>query len=289
MTRKRFLVVFLFLALVSVSTIALARKNALRRLDELYQNGPKKGKPLTEQVNRIWGIFYEREPLRWEDSNYQNMMIGVTLDIEEKYGKVWFNPFLIHSFSSMKFLIDELCRRENYDEAIRYCNVIAAFKVEDAADDPVMMYFSRKATDIFKILIAKKGCAKIETMNFLFNTLAYAPYEGADKDSWNILTTLGNKIDAGYYQYLDALAIVYWRLRKELSNNQVEYILNLLEQIDKDKYYNPDFILLVAKDKEYAINLIEKKKFVLINRDIRDIQNDMEECIRTNIFERTDF
>jgi len=290
MPRKRLIDFFVWFVAVAISLNSFAQQNAMQMLEDLYEKGPKKEEPVGEQVKEIWYYFYTQEPKRWEDSEYQKSMIITTLNIEQKYGKISLNPFHIHSFSALKFLIDQLATNlAKEDEAIRYCYVIVAHKVSSETDDPVMFYFSQKAVETWKLMVAEKKIVKFETLQNLLLTLEYAPYEGADKDAWEILVNIPQRESAFFCSYIDSLAVIHWRLRKELSNEQLDYIFSLLEKVDEERLYNPDFILLIAKDRKYAMNLINMKKFTLRYKEIREIQDYMVHYMKINIFERGDF
>lgn len=287
---KRILIILSCLYLLTFSVNSFSQKRALQRLAEIFDNGPQKDISLSDQVNEIWFIFFTQEKMNWKDFYYQKEMVVTTLNIEEKYGKLSLNPAFIHSFSALRFLIDELAiNRCKEDEAIHYCYVITSSKVADSSDDPLMFYFAKKAVEVWKQMRSKGKSPKADTIQKLLLTLEYAPYEDAHKDAWEIFVNISPKEGAYFYDFIDSLAVIYWRLSKTFSNEQVDYIFNLFEKVDKKRIYEPDFVLLVSKDKEYTKSVIEKKKFSLHFKEIREIQDYMVEYMKINIFERGDF
>ncbi|HNQ78728.1 MAG TPA: hypothetical protein PKJ37_08655 [Acidobacteriota bacterium] len=261
-------------------------KNALSRLNDLETRKDLQDLAISEEIQKIWQYSRLNEPLRCEHADYQINMIKSTLALEDKHD---LRPQImvgwVCSFGALKYLVEERSKRD-LEQAVLYCAAIVSWHTNKSCmDDPIASYFAQKAYSLLRESGKQQKLSAYKLSNIygtIFYCMAAAPYKSANDDAWAL-------IDGDYGMYfdhncLDWFAVMNWRLKENLSNDQVDKILHILEKIDLEKKVPADFILLVAKDKNYAIQSIEKMKIKLNTKDIEIIQKTMDQFIDSNIF-----
>lgn len=284
--QKIALIPLIFIIFVLSPGCRADEKNALSRLNDLETRKDLQDEAITEEIQKIWQYSRLNEPLRCEHSDYQINMIKSTLALEAKYD---LRPQImvgwVCSFGALKYLVEERSKRD-LEQAVSCCAAIVSWnKSKTNMDDPIASYFAQKAYSLLRES-GRQHKLSAYKLSYIYGTIFYcmavAPYKSANDDAWAL-------IDGDYGMYfdhncLDWFAVLNWRLKENLSNDEVDKILHILEKFDPEKKNPADFILLVAKDKNYAIQSIEKMKIKLNTKDVKLIQAAMDQFIDSNIF-----
>ena len=267
--------VFAFV-LFMIASHGFEKMSGLDRLRDFYKRKPITEKKVYEQVQKIWADAWKNDSAMDYLANERDM-VAVSIQIENKYNlKTLIKPMYVRSFLALTDLVDYYKEKDPL-LAVDYCSwIIASRNPSNPEIDPTGKYFSQQAMIIFNLL-AKKNATDI---SFIGRRVAYclacSTYPNAEKDVWEIIVSSPDKTMLP----IKEMAVVYWKSRNELTNEQVDIILANSEKSMKET--EMDYILLIAKDKEYTRSEIARRGLKLSDSKLKDIENSIEELIKMN-------